>query len=411
MQNDIIETLKKYSQDHVVKKLCSDELTKEQKDILLSQLANVDFEMINSTFEEKARGKFSKMPVVTLDKIEANKDLYFEIGAKALKNKKAAAVMLAGGQGTRLGFSRPKGCFDIGITRELSIFQAHIENLKVLSQSVGCPKIPLYVMTSEINNDETVKFFIDHDYFGYGSENVRFYKQKSAACTDFNGKLLFENEYSLVRSPNGNGGWFTSLLASEHGEDFKTQGYEWLGMFSVDNPLHKICDPLFLGALILDGAACGIKAIKKAHPFESVGALCLEDGLPSMIAYSEITDEQRFAKDENGELMYNFGDTANFIFNVPKLISLCRGNGADALPIHRMTKKIPYMDENGKYAQPKEPNGFKYEMIAFDLMTKLGSAMAYEADRQKEFAPIKNLHGEDSVDSARELLLKNGYTL
>ena len=411
MQNGIIETLKKYSQDHVTEKLCSDKLTKEQKDVLISQLMEVDFEMINSSFEEKPRGKFSKMPVVTLDKIEENQKLYFEMGAKALKDKKAAAVMLAGGQGTRLGFSKPKGCFDIGITRELSIFAAHIENLKALAEDVGCPKIPLYVMTSEINNDETVKFFIDHDYFGYGSENVKFYKQQSAACTDLDGRLLFENEYSLVRSPNGNGGWFTSLLASEHGEKFKEQGYEWLGMFSVDNPLHKICDPKFLGALILDGAACGIKAIKKAHPYENVGALCLEDGLPSMIAYSEITDEQRFAKDADGELMYNYGDTANFIFSVPRLLELCKGNKASDLPIHRMTKKIPYMDENGKFIEPDKPNGFKYEMIAFDLMTKLGSAMAYEADRQKEFAPIKNLHGEDSVDSARELLIKNKVLL
>lgn len=411
MQNKIIETLKKYSQDHVAEKLLSDTLTSEQKNLLISQLLEVDFEMINSSFEEKERGKFSKMPVITLEMIEANKDRYYEIGADILKKGKAAAVMLAGGQGTRLGFSRPKGCFNIGITRELSIFAAHIENLKALSNTVGCPKIPLYIMTSEMNNAETVIFFKDNDFFGYGSENVRFYTQNSAACTDLDGKLLFENEYSIVRSPNGNGGWFTSLLTSRHGEDFKARGFEWLGMFSVDNPLHKICDPLFLGALSLDGAACGVKAIKKAHPYENVGALCLEDGLPSMIAYSEMTDELRFAKDESGGLLYNYGDSANFIFSVTRLLKLYSGENTNPLPVHRMKKKIPYVSPDGEYIEPQDPNGYKYEMIAFDLMTRLGSAMAFEADRQKEFAPIKNLHGEDSVDSARELLIQNGVIL
>ena len=410
MQDKIIETLKKYSQDHVLDKLLSSDISKEQKEHLISQLAEVDFEMINSSFVEKARGKLSKMPIITLEQIEKNKELYFERGANILRAGKAAAVMLAGGQGTRLGFSKPKGCYDIGITRKLSIFEAHIENLKELSKNIGCPKIPLYIMTSEINNDETVAFFKENDYFGYGAENVKFYKQQSAACTDLDGKLLFESKYSISRSPNGNGGWFSSLLSSEHGKSFIEKGYEWLGMFSVDNPLHKICDPLFLGALSLDGAACAIKAIKKAHPYENVGALCLEDGLPSMIAYSEMTDDLRFAKDENGEFLYNFGDTANFIFNVSKLMDICQ-DGTPALPIHRMKKKIPYMSADGRFIEPNEPNGYKYEMIAFDLMSALGSAMAFEADRQKEFAPIKNLHGEDSVDSARELLKQNGIEL
>lgn len=410
MENKIIESLKKYSQDHVLKKLFDGEISQEQREMLISQLSEVDFEMINSSFEEKSRGKLSKMPVITLDIIEKNQKAYFERGAEILRSGKAAAVMLAGGQGTRLGFSKPKGCFNIGITRTLSIFEAHIENLSALARNIDCPKIPLYIMTSEINNDETVEFFKENNYFGYGAENVKFYKQQSAACTDLDGKLLFEDKYSLSRSPNGNGGWFSSLLSSEHGEEFRARAYEWLGMFSVDNPLHKICDPLFLGALAIDGAACAIKAIKKAHPYENVGALCLEDGLPSMIAYSEMTDELRFAKDESGEYLYNFGDTANFIFNVPKLLGICQ-NGTPALPIHRMKKKIPFMDENGQFIEPSEPNGYKYEMIAFDLMTTLGSAMAFEADRQKEFAPIKNLHGEDSVDSARELLKQNGIKL
>ena len=406
MLNEVIKKLRENSQDHVADRLLSDKLNNEQKELLLKDVLEVDFDVINSN-DVKKRGKFSKMPVITLETIEKNRSLYLDEGAKILKSGKAAAVMLAGGQGTRLGFSRPKGCFDIGLSRPLSIFAAHIENLLALEKNIGCPRIPLYVMTSEINNDETVEFFKENEYFGYGKENLKFYVQKSAPCTDLDKKLLFESSYRLVRSPNGNGGWFASLMASEHAEDFLKNGYEWLGMFSVDNPLHKICDPVFLGALSLDGAACGIKAIKKSHPHENVGCLCLEDGLPSMIAYTELTDEQRYEKDENGEPVYNFGDTANFIFHVPRMLEL----GASALPIHRMTKKIPYVDENGERIEPKTPNGYKYEMIAFDLMTKLGSAMAFEADRRSEFAPIKNLHGEDSVDSARELLIKNGYTL
>ena len=407
MQNEIIEKLKKYSQDHVIKRLLSDDLTTDQKAALMRDVQEVDFDMINASFEGSKRGIFSKMPVITLEEIAKKREIFKNEGEKILKGGKVAAVMLAGGQGTRLGFSKPKGCFNIGINRELSIFGAHIENLLALVEKVGCPRIPLYVMTSEINNVETVEFFKEKGYFGYGEENVKFYVQESAPCTDFDGKLLFDTPCTIVKSPNGNGGWFSSLMNSQHSHDFVEKGYEWLGMFSVDNPLHKICDPLFLGALSLDGAACGIKAIKKAHPYENVGCLCLENGLPSMIAYSEMTDALRFEVDENGEPLYNFGDTANFIFHVPRMLEL----DASSLPVHRMTKKIPYTNEKGERIEPISPNGYKYEMIAFDLMTKLGSAMAFEADRASEFAPIKNLTGEDSVDSARALLRQNGIEL
>jgi UDP-N-acetylglucosamine/UDP-N-acetylgalactosamine diphosphorylase len=267
--------------------------------------------------------------------------------------------------------------------------------------------IPLAVMTSDINHDDTVAFFKEHDYFGYNSEYVFFFVQDMAPATDMNGKVYLADKSRPAMSPNGNGGWYTSFVNAGLREKFAGLNVEWLNVFAVDNVLQRIADPCFVGAVIESGCVGGAKVVSKAYPEEKVGVLCLEDGKPSIVEYYEMTDELMYSKNDKGEPLYNFGVILNYLFRIDELNRIMN----DRLPVHAAKKKIPHLDENGNNVKPEEPNGYKFEMLVLDLIHLLKDCLSYEVDREKEFAPIKNLTGIDSLESARELLKKNGVTL
>ena len=296
--------------------------------------------------------------------------------------------------------------FNIGVSRELYIFECLISNLMDVVKQTGT-WIPLYIMTSEKNHDDTVEFFEKMGYFGYNSEFVRFFIQDMAPSVDFNGKIYMEGKGRISMSPNGNGGWFSSLLRAGLMEDIKEKGVEWLNVFAVDNVLQRIADPLFIGAVIESGMQSGSKVVSKADPDERVGVLCLEDGMPSIVEYYEMTDEMRTLRDENGDLSYRFGVILNYLFNVEKLLEI----SGKKLPVHIVDKKIPYMNEKGEMISPEKPNGHKFETLVLDMVHMQDSCLAYEVVRNREFAPVKNSSGVDSVDSARELLKENGVKL
>ena len=216
-----------------------------------------------------------------------------------------------------------------------------------------------------------------------------------------------EDKGRISMSPNGNGGWFSSLLRAGLMEDIKEKGVEWLNVFAVDNVLQRIADPLFIGAVIESGMQSGSKVVSKADPDERVGVLCLEDGMPSIVEYYEMTDEMRTLRDENGDLSYRFGVILNYLFKVEKLLEI----SGKKLPVHIVDKKIPYMNENGEMISPEKPNGHKFETLVLDMVHMQDSCLAYEVVRNREFAPVKNSSGVDSVDSARELLKENGVKL
>ena len=185
------------------------------------------------------------------------------------------------------------------------------------------------------------------------------------------------------------------------------EGIEWLNVFSVDNVLQRIADPCFIGATIEKNCVVGAKVVRKNAPDEKVGVMCLEDGRPSIVEYYELTEELMNAKDENGDPAYYFGVILNYLFHVPELIEIL----SNSLPLHIVEKKIPYLNEAGEYVQPEKPNGFKFENLVLDMIHQMKSCLPYEVVREKEFAPIKNRVGVDSVESARALLQKNGVTL
>ena len=322
------------------------------------------------------------------------------------KQGKVAAVLLAGGMGTRLGSDNPKGMYNVGKTRELYIFQCLINNMMDVVKEADA-WIHLFVMTSDKNHDKTVAFLNEHDFFGYKSEYVKFFKQSMAPASDYDGHIFMEAPDKLATSPNGNGGWYISMYNAGLAEEAKKNGVKWINIFAVDNVLQRIADPVFVGAVIEGGFVSGSKVVRKVAKDEKVGAICLEDGRPSIVEYYDMTEELMDAVNENGDPAYNFGVILNYLFSLDELERIREKN----LPLHVVEKKIPYIDENKVLIKPESPNGYKFESLVLDMIHEMKDTLPFEVQREYEFAPIKNKTGVDSVESARELCRKNGIVL
>ena len=399
--------LEKYGQLHVLKYY--DELGEEEKETLLAQIEQTDFEVLSLCEQKESlnlRGKIEPIAVMQLPEIAEKKEEYTKTGLDAIRAGKVGAVLLAGGMGTRLGSDAPKGVYNIGLTKDVFIFQRLIENLMDVVDQAGT-WVPLYVMTSDKNHDATVSFFEEKKFFGYNADYVTFFMQDMAPASDYDGKVYMEAKNKMSTSPNGNGGWFLSMVKWGVAEKMRQAGVEWLNVFSVDNVLQRIADPCFVGATIATDSAVGAKVVAKNAPDEKVGAMCLEDGRPSIVEYYDMTPELMEAKLADGTPASHFGVILNYLFRVKDLEEIV----ARKLPLHIVEKKISYLDEKGEPVKPEEPNGYKFEQLVLDMIHELDSCLPYEVVRNKEFAPIKNRTGIDSVESARELCRENGIEL
>lgn len=381
----------------------------EENELLKKQLEEIDWSVLEHIERKETvneRGVFAPLEAVEIKEIEARRDEFKELGLTAIKAGKVGAVLLAGGQGTRLGLDKPKGTLNIGIDRELYLFEQLIRNLMDVTDEAEA-FVPLYIMTSNINFKDTKAFFEEHSYFGYPEDYVKFFVQEMEPACDYQGRVYMESSSQVAMSPNGNGGWFSSMVNAGLLSDIRSRGIEWINVFAVDNCLQRIADPLFIGATIAYGCESGAKVVKKAAPDEKIGVLCTEDGRPSIAEYYEMTEEMATARKENGDLRYSFGVILNYVFSEKKLEEI-----ADArMPIHVVEKKIPYMDLDGNQVKPDAPNGYKFETLVLDMVHMMENCIPYEVDRKREFAPIKNLHGVDSLDSARELMKGCGIEL
>ena len=383
--------------------------TTEQNEKLTKRLEEIDFSVLEHIERKETvneRGVFAPLDAVEVSEIEARGAEFKGLGLKAIREGKVGAVLLAGGQGTRLGLDRPKGTLNIGVAKELYLFEQLLCNLMDVTDEAGV-YVPLYIMTSNINNADTTAFFEEHDYFGYPKDYVKFFVQEMVPACDYEGRIYLESQTEVAMSPNGNGGWFSSMVNAGLLSDIKERGIEWINVFAVDNCLQRIADPMFVGATIAYGCESGAKVVRKAAPDERVGVLCTEDGKPSIAEYYEMTEEMATARKENGDLKYGFGVILNYLFSEKKLEQI-----ADArMPIHVVEKKIPYMDVDGTFVKPEQPNGYKFETLVLDMVHMMDDCIPYEVVREREFAPIKNLHGVDSLDSARELMKGCGIEL
>lgn len=400
------EKLARYGQEHVLR--FYGELDETQKDMLLKQVEETDMSVIEACRhreELRVKGVISPLSAMELDEIEDRRDEFTGAGLDIIRSGQAGAVILAGGMGTRLGSDGPKGMYNVGITRELYIFECQINNLMDVVRQAGA-WIPLFIMTSDKTHDDTVAFLKEHAYFGYSEQYVYFFRQEMAAATDYEGKIYLEEKGKMASSPNGNGGWFSSMIKCGLLETIHSLGLEWLNVFAVDNVLQRIADPCFIGAVVKSGSISGAKVVRKSAPDEKVGVMCLEDGRPSIVEYYELTDELMNTRNEKGEPAYNFGVILNYLFRVDRLEQIMVD-----MPLHIVEKKIPYLNEQGETVNPSEPNGFKFETLALDMVHQMENCLPFEVDRNREFAPIKNKTGIDSVESARELLKANGVEL
>ena len=385
-----------------------DELAAEEQATLIAQLRSIDLRLLRRLIETHvavdapvAPPRIAPAPVIPLaatpaqrrDETESRK-----AGEEALRAGRVAALVVAGGQATRLGYDAPKGTFPIGPVSGKSLFQIHAERVIALQRRYRVA-LPLLVLVSPDNHAETRRFFDQHGCFGLKNEDVWFFEQGMLPALDRDGRLLLAERGRIFLSPDGHGGVYRALAAAGLLDRLVERGIDLLFYFQVDNPLVKVADPVFLGHHLRRESEFSLKVVSKRDPAERVGVFAIVDGRPGIVEYSDLPDPLRDARDDQGRLLYSAGSIAIHLFNVAYLQRIARGD--IELPYHVARKKVPYVDERGEVVQPSEANGIKIECFVFDALPLAKSVVAMEIARSEEFAPVKNRAGEDSPETSR----------
>jgi len=331
---------------------------------------------------------------------------FFDQGEFILKENKVAAFTVAGGQGTRLGYNGPKGSLPCTPLREATLFQLFAENIKFIEKRFSHP-VWWFVMTSEENHQQTLKFFQKNQNFGLNRNNIHFFKQGMMPVFDLNGKILLHEKNQILMSPNGHGGSFKALLDSGALKIMEDEGIEYLSYFQVDNPLVYCLDPTFIGMHEWSNAEMSSKAVQKNSPDEKVGTFVNLNENLQVIEYSDIPPTLAQEKLENGKLAYNLGNIAIHLINreFVKRVTNVTQNQTSRLLYHGALKKVQHLDHTGNIISPEEPNAIKAETFVFDAIPLAQNASIFEIDRFEEFAPIKNASGSDSLETSQKIQL------
>lgn len=398
--------LRKYNQEHLLSNF--ENLDEVKKKKLLEQISNIDFEFIQSLYNNTKKQLDNKKDEITpmeyLDKYKLNEEYktYENMGKTAIREGKLAAVTMAGGQGTRLGHTGPKGTYDIGLDSHKSLFELLCDGLKEEGKKYGVT-IPWFIMTSKENNDETIKFFERNKFFGYQKDkNLFFFKQGELPMVDTEGKILLDENGFIKEAANGHGGIYEALVKNNMTKKMRELGIEWLFIGGVDNCLVKMVDPVLMGIAIDKKVTVACKSVVKANPHEKVGVFCKKNGRPSVIEYIDITDEMAEQVDENGELLYGESHILCNLFSVDAVERM----GETPLPYHSAFKKAKYLNSDGEIVVPESPNAYKFEAFLFDAFGVVDEMAILRVKREEEFAPVKNAEGVDSPKTARELYKK-----
>ena len=376
----------------------------------------IKFSLANSSKDTGV--DISPLPPTSYESLIGNskkENEYWRLGLEAIGKGEVAVILMAGGQGTRLGSSQPKGCYDIGLPSKKSLFQIQAEKLIRLQDMVKDKKveIPWYIMTSGPTRAATEAYFQEHNYFGLNKEQVTFFNQGTLPAFDLTGKhFLMKDPVNLSQSPDGNGGLYRAIKENKLNEDFDRRGIKHVYMYCVDNVLSKIADPVFIGFAIKHGFELATKAVRKRDAHESVGLIATKNEKPCVIEYSEISNELAEAKDKDGLLKLRAGNIVNHYYLVD-LLKRDLDQWCENMPYHIAKKKIPAYDSvTGKYTKPTEPNGIKLEQFIFDVFdtVPLNKFGCLEVDRCKEFSPLKNGPGSknDNPETSRLAYLKLG---
>ena len=397
------EMLEKYGQEQLLS--CYNRMNKSKQDELLNEILTTDFKKVNQLFattknkKEDKNSKIEPIEHISKDKLtEEEYEKYQKIGEQAIKQGKLAVVTMAGGQGTRLGHTGPKGTYDIGLESHKSIFEILCDNFKRAKEKYGVC-IPWYIMTSDENNEETVKFFDENNYFGYPKTEVYFFRQGKLPMIDQKGKILLNEEGMIKQAADGHGGVLNAMRKNGVIYDMKERNIEWVFISGVDNILAKFIDPVFLGAQISNQYMAASKSVVKAYANEKVGVFCKRNGRPSVIEYTEISEELASEVDSKGEFLLGDSNIVNHQFSIDILEEL----SSEKLPYHRAFKKANYLGKDGKVINVNEPNAYKFEAFIFDVFEQVSKMLVFRVKREEEFAPIKNAEGKDSPDTAKKL--------
>jgi len=403
--------LSRHNQEHLLN--FYDTLSSSRKQALLEQIEGLDFENIPFWLENYVKNPSPAQvsadlapakayPAVPDDiELQGKYQQARKLGTQIIKAGKVAAFVVAGGQGTRLGFDGPKGNLPISTVKGKTLFRIFAETIRAASAKYDTA-LAWYIMTSPQNHDQTVEIFKNNDYYGLSESDVFIFQQETLPNFSLDGKILLADEATIAASPDGHGGSLKALYCSGAIADMKKRRVEYISYFQVDNALINIFDPLFIGLHASDGASMSSKALVKTGPTEKVGNFCLADDRITVIEYSDLPYEQSGKVNPDGSLVFQLGSIAIHIINTAFVEEL--NAGSFRLPIHRAVKKIPYIDSNGRKIAPSEPNGVKLETFVFDALPLADKSIILETIRSQEFAPAKNASGTDSVEVAKNMM-------
>ncbi len=404
---DTVDILRIYNQEHIIKLL--EKLDEEQKAELIEQISRIDFHQIMELYDNTKKEieiKENKIePLEYLDKeklTEGQKEEFQNLGEEVIINNQYAVVTMAGGQGTRLGHTGPKGTFKLDVYgKGKYLFEILAENLKEANKKYNV-SIPWYIMTSKENNKQTVEFLEKNNYFGYKKEDVIIFTQSELPLVDTEGKLLVDKDMKIKEASDGNGGTYSSLRASGSLADMKERGIKWVFIGGVDNVLLKMVDTILLGMAVKKGVQIASKSVVKANPHEKVGVFCRMNGHPKVIEYAELPEKMAEEIDNNGELKYGESHIMCNLYTIDAIEKISK----ETLMYHSAFKKNSYIDEDGKEIIPEEPNSYKFESFIFDAFEFFDDIAILRGRREDDFAPVKNKEGVDSPRTAKELYEK-----
>jgi len=418
--NFIKTLLQKYDQEHIIK--FWEKLNEKERKNLLEDVHEVNIpvvvEMFNRAVEImnseqcKLDDKMNPIPAEIYGaKSRSPIDLvvkYEQIGLENISHGKVGVLLMAGGQGTRLGVNYPKGIFDIGLPSHKSLYRVQGERIRRLinlssKQYGSCKGLPWFIMTSEHTMEPTCKYFKENDYFGLDENQIFFFEQYMLPAFTFDGKIIMESRHKISKSPDGNGGIYKALRDRKVLDKIKTLGVQYLHAHSVDNILVKVADPIFIGYCITKNADCGAKVVKKAYPSEPLGVVCEVDGKFQVVEYSEITEHTAEKQNPDGHLTFSAGNICNHFFTTDFLNNIAYQHDYK-LKLHVAKKKITHVDSEGNECKPEKPNGIKMEKFIFDVFEFCNRLAVWEVERDEEFSALKNADvpgGKDNPKTAR----------
>lgn len=420
--------LEEHGQGHLLK--FWEKLSDDQKLKFKKELESIDYSYVKEIYEramlqlkqdqEKKDELMKPLPPQVFERLsEASKDkieFWNNEGLKQVSLGKVAVLLLAGGQGTRLGVNYPKGMYDVGLPSHKTLYQLQAERILKLQHLAAKNNtgsngaITWYIMTSEATKEITQQYFKEHNHFGLQKENVIFFEQHTLPCMTFDGKIILDSYGKIAKSPDGNGGLYRALHTDKLTVDMEKRGIQSIHVYCVDNILVKMADPVFIGFCTSKKANCGAKAVEKTEPNESVGVLCKCDGKYKVVEYSEISSATAEKKSPDGHLLFNAGNICNHFFTLD-FLKVIVSEHFDNLPHHVANKKITFVNDDGERITPDKPSGIKMEKFVFDVFHFTDEFAVLEVPREDEFSPLKNgpAVASNSPVSAKQDLINAHY--